>query len=825
MNLREKQLQHELESDAEAAAARLKELRQAAANGDVNLPKTSRFIARAYASVRDSLELESLQVRRGRGAKYGKWLKTLNFDVAAVLALRECIGQLSGEKIRERPVTLQVLAGAIGRLYELEIRIAEAATVNPVYMKKIHAQVKERGTTSKHHLQGVYGFAYKQVMKEFADTKLNAVETVQLGRFGLQACIDAELVVLVKSSSKAGKMFFYELAPEIEGFLTDYSNEDVQSVRDVHAGAMMCPPDPWDSLLGGGFLSARRKQHAPLMSLHGIRKSERRRLRDAFTAENMPKVFGCANYLQSIPLALHRPTHEAIQRLWADGGGAMGVPGRSLPKKPVLGLPAEWAKADGTADELEMFYQWKRDATAWYGTAKEWRGKVRELGGFLKTAQKIEGPMWLPVFCDTRGRWYYRSSPNPQGSDLAKSVIHFANKKKLGRRGLFWLKVAVANNFGFDKVRFKDRAAWTDENWERIVQALDCPENNEAVWGKDGPWTMYAAAYELRQALSLPDPEQYECGVPVHMDATCSGLQHFSAILRDPTGGLYVNLFENDPLFVGPKSDVYGKVGHETSKVVILDLASEDAVVRAYAEFWHAVGISRSLAKTPVMTYCYGATLRGTSEFVQAFIEKELGSDCWPDCWPEEMSGYLCSMYLAKKIFEGIEATVPAAAELMRWLKQVARDVPRGTRMEFQSPTGFLVQHDYQGFDETRVKLNSCGITQVIVRDFNDDTLPIPMQNAIAPNFVHSLDAAHLTLVALAMQKLGLEMIAIHDSFATHPCDVDEMHRVIREVFYEMYSTNSVLMDFLWSVQATAELPVIGSLDLSLVLSSEFFFC
>lgn len=288
IDLRERQLDYELQSDAVAAAARLDKLREQALAGDVNLPKTSVFIGRAYAGVRDSLVAEAAVVRRGRGAKLAKWIRAIDPSVAAVLALRECISQLTGGKVRERPVTIQVLASAIGRLYELEIRIKEAETVNPVYMHKIHEQVKERGTTAKHHLAGVYGNAYKQVMKEFADSKLNASETIHLGKFGLQACIDAGLIHLIKATSHKGKMFYYELADEVEAFLTDYSDADVRSVRDVCAGAMICPPDPWESLVGGGYLSARRKQWCPLMSLHGIRKSERARLRAEFTADRMP---------------------------------------------------------------------------------------------------------------------------------------------------------------------------------------------------------------------------------------------------------------------------------------------------------------------------------------------------------------------------------------------------------------------------------------------------------------------------------------------------------------------------------------------------------
>lgn len=814
---REAQLQYELDHDAAAAAARLEQLQQDALNGDVTLPKASRFIGRAYAAVKQSMEEAKAVPRRGPGAKFGKWLKALDTDVASVLAIRECITHLTGQKHRAKPVTIQVLAGAMGRLFELEIRIKEAQTVNPVYMDKIHEQVKERKTSSKHHLAGVYGKAYEQVMKDHADSKLSATEVVQLGKFGVQACIDAGLVVHVKAYGSKGKLFYYEMADEVTEYLHGYDNSDVSSVIDTCAGLMQCPPDEWTSLLGGGYLSSRRKQHAPLVSLHGIRKSERQRLRALFTAENMPMVFEVANYLQSIPMELHQPTLARIKRSWQLGGGDMGIPKRSPPPKPVCPLPESWSKADGTEEELAVFGEWKRKAAAWYDLKREWSARVREIGGFIKTAQRPSGAVWLPVFADTRGRWYYRGSPNPQGSDLAKAALHFHEKKPLGKRGLYWLKVAVANSFGFDKERFDKRAEWTDLHWESILRALPAPEDHADVFGHDAPWVMYSAAYELAAALQSDGPESYCTGVPVHMDATCSGLQHLSAILLDPVGGQYVNLFDEN--FVGPKQDIYSKVGTETIKAVELDLTSECPLTASYAALWLSLGIPRDMAKTPVMTYVYGATLRGTSEFVQNKAEDLFGA------FPEDVSGYKASMYLAKKLFQGIEATVPAAAELMRWLRAVAQRQPNGQRMECTTITGFPVQHDYQGFDETRVELRSCGARSALVREFNDTTLPLAMQNAIAPNFVHALDASHLTLVALVMKAEGLSMLAIHDSFGTHPSDVDRMHEIIREQFLFMYKDRDVLSNFLWELGSTGEIPTRGSLDLSRVLSSEFFFC
>ncbi len=782
------------------------------------MPKATRFVARAYTAVASSIEEQQGTVLRGTAAKFKKWLRAVPSDMAAVLAIREAIAICTSAR-RSNPATLQVLASAIGRLYELEVRIQQAEKVNPLYMKRIHDQVKENASTNKGHLNRLYNVAITRVMQgEFAD-KLTNADTIQLGKFGVQACMDAGMLKLVKLDGPRGSnsICYYELAPEVHEFLTNYTSADVSAIMDKSAGAMQCPPEPWTNLLDGGYLSPRRKLHCPLLPLTDIRKSERARLREEFTAEKMPKIFECANYLQAQSFEVHQATLKAIERVWTNGGGVLGVPVFKLPVAPPCPLPADWVKADGTPEELDTLYKWKRVAHAHYEALKDWRCKTREIGGFLKQS-KGKGNIWFPVFVDKRGRWYYRGSPNPQGSDISKAALHFSNKKPLGQQGLYWLRVHVANCFGFDKERFDTRAEWTASNWSSIQAALDSPEDHPDVWGTDAPWCMYSAAWELREALRSHNPALYETGVIVHMDATCSGLQHFAGMLRDPVGGGYVNLY--DDTGAGPKQDIYARVANNAITTIGKDSLSKDETLSNMAKWWLDVGISRTMAKKPVMTYCYGATVRGTTEFIQSHVENDLAI-----AWPENIRPYDYCQYAAIKLFTGIASTVPSAESTMQWLKSVAKAQPRGTRMEWKSPTGFLVQHDYQAYDERRIKLRSCGLETVLVREYNEGTKPVPMQNAVAPNFVHALDASHLTLTALGMKRAGLNMVGIHDSFGTHPCDVAEMHTIIRQEFTKMYSENSVLNEFLWEVGGIGNAPMRGTLDLNRVVNSEFFFC
>jgi DNA-directed RNA polymerase len=51
-------------------------------------------------------------------------------------------------------------------------------------------------------------------------------------------------------------------------------------------------------------------------------------------------------------------------------------------------------------------------------------------------------------------------------------------------------------------------------------------------------------------------------------------------------------------------------------------------------------------------------------------------------------------------------------------------------------------------------------------------------RTAFPPNFVHSLDASHMLMTSLKMKEKGHTFAAVHDSFWTHPSDVDELNEV-----------------------------------------------
>ncbi|KAF7196602.1 DNA-directed RNA polymerase, mitochondrial [Pseudocercospora fuligena] len=63
---------------------------------------------------------------------------------------------------------------------------------------------------------------------------------------------------------------------------------------------------------------------------------------------------------------------------------------------------------------------------------------------------------------------------------------------------------------------------------------------------------------------------------------------------------------------------------------------------------------------------------------------------------------------------------------------------------------------------------------------------------AFPPNFIHSLDATHMLLSALACDQESMTFASIHDSFWTHACDVNRLSEVLRDAFIAMHGEDII---------------------------------
>jgi DNA-directed RNA polymerase len=97
--------------------------------------------------------------------------------------------------------------------------------------------------------------------------------------------------------------------------------------------------------------------------------------------------------------------------------------------------------------------------------------------------------------------------------------------------------------------------------------------------------------------------------------------------------------------------------------------------------------------------------------------------------------------------------------------------------------------------------------------------------SGISPNFIHSMDAAHMALI---IHHWDGDFAAIHDSFSTHACDVASLLSLTKEVFIKMYNHRDFYKDIAEMLLLEPENfnynYKLGELDVEAIQDSDYFF-
>jgi DNA-directed RNA polymerase len=185
--------------------------------------------------------------------------------------------------------------------------------------------------------------------------------------------------------------------------------------------------------------------------------------------------------------------------------------------------------------------------------------------------------------------------------------------------------------------------------------------------------------------------------------------------------------------------------------------------------------------------------------------------------------------YLARMTMDVMGELFTGARQTMNWLASCARLISsQGQPVSWMSPTGIPAVQPYR----MRQPFTIVTLLQSVVLVNSSSSLPTHKSRqatAFPPNYVHSLDSSHMLFTALEMDRRGLTFSAVHDSFWTHACDIDEMNDVLRDCFIDLY--NKPLLEDLkktWELQYPSlefpELPETGDLDLEEVKRAPYFF-
>ena len=622
------------------------------------------------------------------------------------------------------------------------------------------------------------------------------------------------------------------------------------------------PPRHWSSPYDGGYYGASCLQ-TQLIRLNVLGGTEAvKTYTSKLAMVDLGNIYAALNAMQDTPFKINKDILHTLKEIYASGGVLGGVP-RTEPFEKLPRLPE-----DATNEEIK---EHKKKAVGIYKQEEARKSKALRCLVAIKTAERFAeyDSIYFPWNVDYRGRCYpIPTALSPQGDDIQKALLLFAKGTPLASdEDTKWLKIHGANLSGNDKISFKERIAWVESHETDIVNSAEDPLGYRwwyEVSKGDYPMEFLAFCFEYRKLLTYIEKygnaKGFVSNLPLAFDGTCSGLQHFSALLRDEVGGQAVNLMPSDTV-----QDIYSIVANKVNKLLLKDAleGTEDSFKtntdgefildkegkpqvkygdKTLAQNWVNFnrikfgqdGITRKVCKRSVMTLAYGSKQYGFKENILADIIHPYVLD-----HPEDnpfLSPNQAAIYMAKLIWDSVKTTVIKAVEGMEWLQKVADLICHDNHVvTWNTPNGFPVQQNYMKMKQETIQLR---FNKARVRFYNqretDDVDNRAQRNGIAPNFIHSMDACHLQRVVNAMKQLGDDnFMMIHDSFGTDCAHAGLLYKVIRQEFVNLYKDQNHLANFLESVKyligddklsKVPEIPAFGNLDLDLVKQSDFCF-
>jgi len=588
---------------------------------------------------------------------------------------------------------------------------------------------------------------------------------------------------------------FYKKSKRVYDAIERYSSPSYEP--------MIVPPREWTTIDDGGFL--RDSESSPKYDLYIMKSSTKRDrenlegLREGFA----PMVLEAINTIQKTPWQINSDIIEDINKHLKEKQGRLKQKLKELTQEKRRRYNAYKEMKRKIADQREILEEMAIESKVIEAKLKERMEECKSLKSSyestiseihnIKGEQRIEESIvakarkhqkYEEIFfvwqIDFRGRAYpVQQLLNPQGEDIAKSLLRFATAKPLGESGERWFKIHGANLYGIDKVSFDERVEWVDAHRHDILMMLqdDDKLSNSFLQKADKPYSFLAFAYEY--ARFAKDREHFVSQLPIAMDGSNNGFQHITALLRDRQGAKKVNVLPEEDQEI--PSDIYADVALMTKKLIDDD---SDNIV----EYINKISIDRDLTKKNVMTEVYGAGSDAKFKQIKEHITTRYSGAFG---WSEEQIDEVAE-YLRAKIADAIKEELHSSGVYKEWIKKIAKVTAKQNReMRWRTPIIGLevIQEEFVSKKQKIVTKYSGKKNQIQIRIPTEQIDKSEQTKGIAPNFIHSLDATHLFLTVLEAKKSGVEAFApIHDSFGTHACDTGILRRAITDSFVMIYS-------------------------------------
>ena len=554
------------------------------------------------------------------------------------------------------------------------------------------------------------------------------------------------------------------------------------------------------------------------MHYNFVKATNRRYLEELKNRVNeMPTVYQAVNIMQHTEWRINKDIYEVIKTCM-DNDFQLG----KLPTNPqTIELPIKPVDIDTNKEAL---IKWKREASKVYSDRAKQNSKFIQVRQIMQEAEMLlnKGGFFYPYQLDFRGRIYPKPAMlSPQSADYSRALLKFKFGKRIGDN-FDTFAVAGAGLFGeADKEELPIRVQWVRDNAQKIIDCANQPLEHSWWASADKSYCFLAWCFEFREYAKTGYSDSFITTLPIQADCSNSGLQHYSAMMRDEFGGKATNLVPlNKP------SDVYNIVANK-----VMDKLRHNN--KPLAKLWLEYGVDRKICKKPVMCLPYSLTRYSCRQYLEDHIVKEKNERGKQHKFGDDL--FKATQFLTPIVWLSINEVVVGARQIMNYLKTISRLVAsENLPVTWTTPLGFPVQMMCYKKESKRVKTKMGD--SIVKLSIASDTNVIDKRKtsqSVCPNFIHSLDAAVLQLAVVKAKEQGVDNFSmIHDSFGCTVSDNEIMAKAIRDSFCEIYQKD-VLQDFanemrqmLFNEKNLKKFPVSpvkGKLDLDLVRKSIFF--
>ena len=413
------------------------------------------------------------------------------------------------------------------------------------------------------------------------------------------------------------------------------------------------------------------------------------------------------------------------------------------------------------------------------------------------------------LFVDKRGRMFSsRSDIQYQGDDPMRCLLEFAEGKEVGNEGYEYLLFHAANLYEAPATTVKEKIAYGREHLEQFIEWAENAVGTQNEWAInaegaeiDDKYLFIRACMELRDATnkkSLKPKKGFISHLPVEVDQTNSVIQHLALFYGHKDTALISNLLRLGDLYtlIAQDWEISGLTDHQKRKVI-----KKIVVPRCYGSGPETITIEQLMPLPMLKDWTPdGEPRRGRSSKQDAiaaarqagYSEKEATSEIErlrnppSQRWSyKKIAYYMELVALAQEGIDRVEALVPV---IRQFRLEIGRLLTRETKAgNLPSTTGEVAWPTISGF-EVHIRPVGTELDRSIKLPKSQAEPHVKVQiNAHYPNpyldrkklatglqahIVHSTDAA---LAHLLVANSEYPVIAVHDAFATHACNVADL--------------------------------------------------